>query len=251
MDSMGLSAETCIARRDYAAREATLWSAWLTERSVTNRHALVEHYAAWTRLVARDIFLKIRIHGTEWTDYVHYATIGLLECIDRFDSAKGVYFQTYARHRMRGAILNNIGRFAEGTGRENGPAARYAERIESLNYHDLDSDNALQDVLEISTGLAIGYLLDLGTLPEKDSTENDPYRQLESEHIEQSIAKFVELLPEKERIIIHYHYFQQVSFVEIAGLLELTKGRVSQLHKQAINCIRERLENQESFLKNL
>lgn len=233
------------ARTEYAAQEAVLWLAWQAEQSAVNRHALVEHYAGWTRVVARDVFHRVRIQGTEWADYVHYATIGLLECIDRFDARKGVHFQTYARHRLRGAILNNIGRFAERSDQAWGAGARFAERAASL---DNDATgNALQDVIEVSVGLAIGYLLELGTLPDNDMPENDAYRQVEAEHLEQSLAHLVEQLPEKEKIVVSCHYYQQMSFVDIAALLQLTKGRISQLHSQAINRIRTRMESQDDF----
>lgn len=236
------------AKAKYAARETELWRDWHDDRSARNRHALVDHYAGWTRLVARDVFQRIRIQGTEWADYVHYATIGLLECIERFDASKGVHFQTYARHRLRGAILNNIGRFAERTGHDRDAAARYSER--TLSLAEDDSGDALRDVLEVSVGLAIGYLLELGTLPGDEHLDSDAYRQVEAEHTERQLCELVEQLPDNERLIVRCHYYQQMNFVDIANLLELTKGRISQLHRQAMNRIRERMERQDRFQRN-
>lgn len=233
------------AKADYAARESALWAAWHDDPSAIHRHELVEHYAGWTRVVARDVFQRVRIPGTEWADYVHYATIGLLECIDRFDGRKGVHFQTYARHRLRGAILNNIGKFSERAGHALGTSARYSERADSLAI--TENDDSLIDLIEISVGLSIGYLLELGSLPVATPPVNEAYQQLEAEQIEASIAGFVEQLPDKERIIIQYHYFQQMSFVDIAALLELTKGRISQLHRNAITRIRELMSRQQGF----
>lgn len=237
------------AKAAFIAREALLWSAWRNKRCAATRHALVDHYAGWTRVVARDVFVRVRVQGAEWTDYVHYATIGLLECLDRFDPDKGVHFQTYARHRLRGAILNNIGRFAERSSHGNG--GRYAERTESLDAGGSESGDTLRDLIDVSVGLAIGYLLELGTVPSSSQPENDAYRQLESEHLEANLAMLVDKLPDKERAVVTGHYYQQMSFVEVAAMLELTKGRISQLHRQAMNRIRLWLEEQDSFGRSL
>lgn len=233
-------------KRDYAQREQWLWAEFSEHQGAAQRNALIEHYYGWTHVVARDIFHRLRVPGAEWADYVHYATIGLIECIDRFDPARGVYFQTFARHRLRGAILNNIGKFAERTGHEFDASARYAERAESLN--EAANDDALHDVIELSVGLAIGYLLELGTLPSGSPPENEAYRQAETESLIISLKKMVAELPEKERQIITGHYFQQLPFIEIAGLMQLTKGRISQLHSQAIRKLRNGFEENDSLL---
>jgi len=52
-------------------------------------------------------------------------------------------------------------------------------------------------------------------------------------------------LSEQERTVIRYHYLQEVPFSEIAALLGLTKGRIAQIHKQALGRLRTALQSKE------
>jgi RNA polymerase sigma factor for flagellar operon FliA len=49
----------------------------------------------------------------------------------------------------------------------------------------------------------------------------------------------VDALPDQERRVVKYHYFQNLEFTEIARIFGVTKGRVSQIHKRALVLLRE------------
>ena len=57
----------------------------------------------------------------------------------------------------------------------------------------------------------------------------------------------LEVLPERERDILRYHYLEGISFDEIGILLGVSKGRISQIHKAAIALLRKRLSNNGRF----
>ena len=102
------------------------------------------------------------------------------------------------------------------------------ERIESLQQAESDCDN-FEELVNITIGLALGYLMQGAYNDEGKNftTEDQPYRNNE--------------LEEKENIVIVYHYFRGVSFEDIRDILDVTKGRVSQLHTGALNKIRMKL----------
>ena len=52
----------------------------------------------------------------------------------------------------------------------------------------------------------------------------------------------VDTLSEREKLVIQYHYFQQTNFENIADILGVSKGRVSQIHKRALVAVREKLK---------
>ena len=58
-----------------------------------------------------------------------------------------------------------------------------------------------------------------------------------------SIFKNVDNLPERENVVVKRHYFQGLAFKQIAIILQVTKGRVSQIHKSAINILRKRMKS--------
>ena len=55
-------------------------------------------------------------------------------------------------------------------------------------------------------------------------------------------------LSEKERIVIHHYYYEELSMREIAGMLKLTESRVCQIHSKVIRRLRELLEARKTEL---
>jgi RNA polymerase sigma factor for flagellar operon FliA len=55
------------------------------------------------------------------------------------------------------------------------------------------------------------------------------------------VAAHLQDLPERERSIVTLHYFHYLPFVEIAARLGVSKGRISQLHRRALEMLRESL----------
>jgi RNA polymerase sigma factor for flagellar operon FliA len=216
------------------ANESQLWERWVGERDRTSRDALILLHAPWARLVARDVFLRVRSRNTEWGEFAQNATLGLIEAVDRYDPARGVEFRTFARHRVRGAVFNGLRQlWDEGVtkGRDSS-----LERSESLSDEDGDP---LESFVSWTVGVGIGHLLDVASLPGADAYPRGPYATLEHDQKGELLRQLVRLLPGREGMIVTLHYFQHVPFVEIAGLLSVTKGRVSQLHKQAVKRLRE------------
>lgn len=224
---------------DDAARLDALWTRWRVHGEVEARQALFEEHLPWVRMVARDVFLRVRLRTVEWADYVHLASVGLLESIDRYQPERGVPFTAFARLRVRGAVFNGLHEFREHSGAPRRDE-RYAERTADLA--DESGDGELDDVIAATIGLAFGYLLEQQSLSGDDAQACAGYRSVEAEDIEKLLKRAVETLPERERFIVRAHYFQQLSFTEIAGVLKVTKGRVSQLHSQALRRIKQDYE---------
>ena len=59
-----------------------------------------------------------------------------------------------------------------------------------------------------------------------------------------ALHALLDSLPERECLIVTLHYLQQVPFITIAAQLGITKGRVSQLHRRAMERLREALRRQ-------
>lgn len=218
--------------------ETQLWERWVDERDTRARDALILMHASWARLLARDIFLRVRPRDIEWGEFAQNATVGLIEATDRYDPGRGVEFRAFARHRVRGAVFNGLRQLWDKLPRS--AQISDADRMDSL---DDESGDPLESFVSLTIGLGIGHLLDVASLPDSTSERRDPYASLERDQIQELLRRAVELLPERERMVLTLHYFQHVPFVEIAEFLGLTKGRISQLHRQGIErlrgCLRE------------
>jgi len=222
--------------------EQTLWERWRGGRESVARDALILKYSSWARLVARDVYMRVHSLGDAWQDCVQNALIGLLEAIDRFDPNRHIKFETYARHRIRGAVFNGLRTLREGRA----PGARgdawardqagaLAERTQSLD--DGSAPDPLDAFVAITVGLGLGFLLDQAAFPGTEAPP-DAYAELEKKELQASVTEGLGQLDEREQVILTLHYYHHVPFVDIAARLGVTKGRVSQLHKRALGRLR-------------
>lgn len=223
--------------------EKELWDRWVGQRERGARETLIQMHIPWARLVARDVYLKARIRGAEWADYVQNATVGLLEAIDRYELGRGVDFRTYARHRVRGSVFNGLRHLASAA-HDCRSRMVLAERSSSLASDDPDP---LEAFAAWTVGMGIGHLLEAASLDdEHDEVERGPYATAVRDQLTEALKCALEKLPGRERMVLTLHYFQHVPFVDIASQMQLTKGRISQIHRHAIESMRACL--QESYL---
>lgn len=222
--------------------EDILWLRWQKERTAVARDALIIHYSPWARAVARDVYLRVYLMLDAWHDCVQNALLGLMDAIERFDPGRGVPFKPFARLRVRGAVFDGL-RVLRNVHLELGYDAPFRtaaarERVASL-HDDADSDT-LQDFIATAVGLGLGFLLEQQSMP-GGMQPTDAYAELEKAEMSAAVAESVEQLSERQRAVVVMHYYHQLPFVEVAERLGVTKGRISQLHKQALERLRCRL----------
>lgn len=218
--------------------EAALWREWLTERLPGQRCALFFHYSDWVRTLASVNLHRYPHALADWHDYVQLASLGALNAIDRFDPAIQPSFKAFAEPYIRGSILKGLSCFTQDRKRK--PDIRAMDVApERLEESDLYS---LEDIVDVAVGLAFGHFLELG-IPDQAPADNDPLSIYESDRQLGSLCTYVERLPERERQVVVAHYFQHLPFTEIAGLLQVSKPRITQLHQKALSRIREWFES--------
>lgn len=240
------------------ADEAALWRRLRECGDAAARDRLLQRHMGYARVVAGAYYAR-RFHDEiEYADYLQYASIGLLEALERFDPARGVQFRTFAARRMHGAILNGLERFTE---KQQQIAARQrlrAQRMEDVNALAVersggsasappqDAQQLLAFVSEAGIGLALCWLLEgSGMVDDGAATVSQPfYRSAELRQLRERLVLAIDGLPPQERTVIRDHYLQEVPFEEIAAGLQVTRGRISQVHRSALLRLREALAEQ-------
>lgn len=223
--------------------ELALWRRLRASGDADARAGLLALHMQYARVVAATYFARRYTDEAEFGDYLQYASIGLLEALERFDPERGAQFRTFAARRMHGAILNGLERLSE---RQQQISARQRLRAERLQAaKDLAHDAAEGDklsayVAEVGVGLALVWLLEgTGLVERGERAETLPfYYHAEMRQVRERLQQAVEHLPAQERNVIRSHYLQQLPFEEIATMLQLTKGRISQIHKSALQRLR-------------
>jgi RNA polymerase sigma factor for flagellar operon FliA len=70
---------------------------------------------------------------------------------------------------------------------------------------------------------------------------NNPFNQLNVKSVKDIVAKAIEDLPERQRLVLSLYYYEDLNLKEIGKILRVTESRVSQLHAQAIARLRAKL----------
>ena len=240
-----------------AVGELALWNRWREARCERAHRELVTLHGEYARIVAATYYRR-RIHDEiEFDEYAQFSYVGLLESIDRFDPGCGVKFRTFAARRMHGAILDGIEHLTEKQQQIAEMRRLRAQRRESLLAAEGDGRaaaprrtpaQALQFVADIGLGLAICWLLEgTGMVDNGESSENLPfYQSIELKQLTDRIVELVKALPAQQSRVIAGHYLQELPFEEIATMLGLSRGRISQIHKQGLTTLRSALQQPPS-----
>ncbi len=238
--------------------EIALWQAFRAEGSVAAREKLFTRHAAFARNIARRHHRQRSYGDIEMADLQQLAYAGLLEALDRYDPALGTPFRPFAAHRISGSVRDGIVRMSEMREQMSWQHRARRERLKSLAGEDtsqLGTSEAMAKLAEIAVGLALGFMLEgTGLFATAEDTGADPaspassaYESLAWKETVVQLQAELSLLPEREQTILRRHYLDGLDFDQLASLLAISKGRVSQLHRAALLLLRKRMGQRGHF----
>ncbi|MCW8932948.1 MAG: sigma-70 family RNA polymerase sigma factor [Gammaproteobacteria bacterium] len=219
--------------------ESLLWENYNASRNDEDRNKIVTLYLKQTKIIAATLYKKRYNNQIDFSDYYHFAIIGLIQSIERFDLSRRFKFMSYAQNRIRGSILNGISSMTEDICQSSKYKNVYQERLLTIRDANHDHNGDLFDeMIDLSIGLSIGMFLE----SETDFSNNSIYSYNEIAELKGILEYYVELLADDEKIIIRYHYFYGMTFKTIAEILNLSFSRIAQLHHKALSEIRSQIE---------
>ncbi|MFN2257965.1 MAG: FliA/WhiG family RNA polymerase sigma factor [Desulfuromonadaceae bacterium] len=201
-------------------------------------------------------------------DMMSAAMEGLMDAASRFEPERGIMFKTFAERRIRGAIYDEIRKMDWFSRSLRGKQGRISKAIERLE-HRLGRSPEEEEIaaeLELSVDEYRQMLSQVGhlgcvslneVLDEQDDTRNfmdllkddapTALDSLEDHALAQQLARHLEALSEKERLVVSLYYYEELTQKEIAEVLDLTEGRISQLHSQALVKLKVKLGHDKDF----
>lgn len=240
------------------------WHDYKLTQKPSAKQDLIKGYLPLVTTIAGRVSMKCS-SMVDYGDLVGWGVIGLIESIDRFDPDKGVKFQTFARSRIRGAMMDGL-REMDWVTRSTRKKAKQVQHAYNVLENELgraatDEEVAcrlgisLSEFHRILTEISQGAVLSLDEMiqvsqegetvalldavPDRESP--DPYLEYEAKEMTIRLARAIDGLPQREKLVITLHYYHDIMIKEIADLLGVTDGRVSQLHTQATLRLRARL----------
>lgn len=237
------------AAPDAGPAEDALWAAHRAGSDPAARQALVLLHLSFAKVLAAKLYGRRFSDDVAFDDYLQFASVGLIEAVDRYDPALGASFKTFAAHRIQGAVLSGVDGLTEKLRQLEVRRSIKRERLASLGARDGAEGDAFGRLASMAVGLALGFMLeDVGMYQAEGGSYGDnSYSEVESRQARDRLLKAVQALPEREGQIIRHHYLQQIPFDQIAESLKLTKGRISQLHRRALTSLHLELKGSGSF----
>ena len=237
-----------------------LWASYSANKTPQLREQLIIEYSQLVKLVAGRLSMYLG-YNVEYEDLVSYGIFGLIDAIDKFDSAKNVKFETYASMRIRGAILDQIRKMdwipRSVRQKQKKIEAAYA-KIET-QYGRIATDEELaaeldvpvdefyawQGQIKITNLISLDEFVEQGSEMKMDAVSNSHFEQpekvVEKEELTKIIGDTMELLTEKEKKVVLLYYYEDMTLKEISSVLEVSESRVSQLHTKALAKLRKNL----------
>ena len=223
--------------------EALLWLRLRFEKKQEAREPLFNRYAGF----ARSIAVRLRPWGqpANVRDAEQWAYTGLLQAIDSYDPLRGSPFRAFAKPRIAGCVRDGFARSDEFEAQWASRRRQERERLRSLKARQTaEQDDPIETLGAIAACLAIGLMLD-GTRLMGDDDAPDPapsaYDSLAWRQTQAALQREVGRLSKSEASVIRQHYANGLAFTQIAELMGLSRGRISQIHSAALAKLRKRL----------
>jgi len=229
------------------------------------RNQIINEYLPYVKRIVN----RIAVHlppTIEIDDLINVGVIGLIQAIERYDPTRDNKFITYAVFRIKGAVLSEL-RSRDYLGRTTRRKIRDLEKAylkleQRLGREVTDEEVAAEMEMDLDqfykvkrmSSISFVSFEEIGYASRGDAGEiassvasGDPDDALSlttMKEIKNTIANNIDLLPEKERLVISLYYSDELTMKEIGEVLNITESRVPQIHAQAIIHLRGTLRRE-------
>ena len=213
--------------------------------------------------LVRQVAAQMRRHlpaHVELRDLIQEGVLGLMDAVRKFDASRPVKIESYARHRIRGAILDSLRRSnpaSRDVRRKAHQVARAAAAVEARRGRpatslemahqlglSLDEWYKVERQVQMAGGGAETSLDQAeeerpalsANLPadERDTPFDACYRREQKEMLDRALP----CLAARDRALISLYYQSSMTMKEIGKRLGIDESRVSQLHSRALSRLR-------------
>ena len=250
--------------KEFAQRRVEeLWARFRESRDRGLREQLIIQYTPLVKYVIRRVTLGLP-SVVDAGDILSHGIIGLIDAVERFDSTRGVKFETYAIQRIRGSMIDAL-RSLDMMPRNAGKRARAVEDTSARLHQELGhvpSSGEVAAQVGMTKGQYEQALLDAGagvvslegllgpgegedglslleTLEDKSAASPDAVA--DKREVRRLLLQAIRQLPPRDRLVVSLYYNDELTLKDIAKVLEISESRVCQLHTQTVLKLRAHL----------
>ena len=218
-------------------------------------HDLIKGQMEQVRRIAHYYHGRVR-GAVEVEDIIQAGYVGLVDAAQKYERQEGASFATYAGIKIRGAIADHLRRASnlcrttiihrqqvnratialERRLQRQPSSVEIAEELgmcinEYEHWRQAFQANTLQTIEEVHDEFSVWFFSAVG----------NPEEEINKTEVRAWLRKALESLSQREALVIQLYYVEELNIYEIAEILEVTTGRVSQIKKAAISVLRDRM----------
>lgn len=234
-----------------------------TDSSLTSkRDRIILEHLPLVKAIAVRVHENLPVH-VDLDDLVHAGILGLFDAVTKFDPSKNVAFPAYAKHRIKGAILDSLRQldWASRDLRRRHKQVEAAARELSDKLQRTPTEEEVAEKLGLEEERWRQMMLDLRNVglisashrgPEGDDLpppdfpskpDTQPDRICALQQLRALLGSAIGTLPERYQMVVRWYYIDELTMKEIGRKLGINESRVSQIHKSALEKMAVALES--------
>jgi len=219
----------------------------------STRDRIILEHLPLVKAIAIRVHENLPVH-VDLDDLVHAGILGLFDAINKYDAEKQVAFSSYAKHRIKGAILDSlrqldwasrdlrrrhkqveaVTRDLAATLQRNPTESEVAEKmgVEQDRWRQMMLDLRNVGLISASSRAQEGDDLPPPDFPSRPDTQPDVI--CVRQQMRSALTDAMKILPERYKKVVSLYYSNEMTMKEIGGVLGINESRVSQIHKSAL-----------------
>lgn len=215
------------------------------------RDKIVLEHLPLVKAIAIRVHENLPVH-VDVDDLVHAGVLGLFDAVDKYDPNKKVQFHSYAKHRIKGAILDSLRQmdWASRDLRRRQKQIDTVTRELALKLGRTPSDGEVAEEMGVDLARWNRILMELRSLGTVSASGGDeerdhlqefaanrelaPDRMCAQEQLRSTLARAIGTLPERYQRVVWLYYSNDMTMKEIGEVMGVNESRVSQIHKNAL-----------------
>jgi RNA polymerase sigma factor for flagellar operon FliA len=189
----------------------------------------------------------------EFQDLVMVGVIGLIDAMNKYKKDKKNQFKTYAEFRIRGEIIDELRKQDWMTRSERNKQKKYKRAKSDLTEElgrvptSIEMSNILpfksKDMIRLEQ-YESGDTIKQYVEGETQSIEFLKNTELEAYTLKKTLSVIMDELPRTMRLIVTLKYYEDLNFHEISKVVNLSEGRICQLHAEALEMLKDHLDSE-------
>ncbi len=242
-----------------------LWHEYRDSGSKIAKDKLLVEYAHLVKYITARVMVNLPKH-VDSNDLISAGIMGLIKAVETFEPERGFKFETYAGHKIRGAILDEL-RSLDWVPRSVRQKSRDLQKVYAKLENELgrvpyddeickEMGISLEQYEELLSEVTPTTILSLEeAMPDRaseskeirlidtieDPGSENPLREMGFAEVKNILKSAIADLPEKEKLVVALYHYEELTLKEIGVVLDITESRVSQIHSKAILKLRSKL----------